>query len=138
MFVFSTYLTVFLLKFWSREIPGCEIKFSIQRVPTRHTFNGPLYPKNKKYLKKHDDDFIITFFQVFLVFGVAGSIKSNAEWVLVGCGIYPSSSPDWNLIKDTTRYVENTNKKVVFFFASKINKYYFIIFLRPILSWNFP
>ena len=47
----------------------------IQRVPTLHTFDGPRYPKNKKYLKKHDDDVIITFFQVFLVFWVAGSIK---------------------------------------------------------------
>ena len=48
----------------------------IQRVLTLHTFDGPRYPKNKKYLKKCDDDVIITFFQVFLVFGVAGSVKS--------------------------------------------------------------
>ena len=27
-----------------------------QRVPTLHTFYGPRYPKNKKYLKKRDDD----------------------------------------------------------------------------------
>ena len=33
-------------------------------------------PKNKKYLKKCDNDIIITFFQVFLVFGLAGSVKS--------------------------------------------------------------
>ena len=56
LFVFSTYLPMFLLKFRSRELIGCEIKFRIQRVPTRHTFDGPCYPKNKKYLKKHDDD----------------------------------------------------------------------------------
>ena len=55
---------------------GCGIKFRIQRVPTHHTFDGPHYPKNKKYLKKCDDDIIIMFFQEFLVFGVAGSIKS--------------------------------------------------------------
>ena len=48
----------------------------IQRVPTLHTFDGPRYPKNKKYMKKCDDDVIITFFQVFIYFGVAGSIKS--------------------------------------------------------------
>ena len=35
-----------------------------------------LLPQNNKYLKKCDDDAIITFFQVFLVFGVAGSVKS--------------------------------------------------------------
>ena len=76
VFVFSTYLPVFLLKFRSRELAGCGIKFCIQ-VPTRYTFDGPHYPKNKKYLKKN---VMMTsssrFFQVFLVFGVARSIKS--------------------------------------------------------------
>ena len=76
LFIFSTYLPVFLLKLRSRELVGCGIKFQIHRVPTRNTFDGPSYPQNKKYLKKHDDDVIITFFQVFLVFGVVGSVKS--------------------------------------------------------------
>ena len=76
LFVFSAYLSVFLLKFWSGELIGYGIKFRIQWVPIWHTFEGPHYPKNKKYLKKHDDDVIIMFFQVFLVFGVAGSVKS--------------------------------------------------------------
>ena len=70
LFVFSTYLPVFLLKFRSRELVGCGIKLRIQRVSTRHTFDGPRYPKNKKYLKKRDDD---------------------VEWVLIGCGIYELS-----------------------------------------------
>ena len=61
LFVFSTYLPVFLLKFRLGELIGCGIKFRIQRVPTRHTFDLPHYPKNKKYLKKRDDDVIITF-----------------------------------------------------------------------------
>ena len=43
---------------------------------THTTFDGPLYPKNKKYLKNWNDDIIIPFFQVFLIFGVAGSVKS--------------------------------------------------------------
>ena len=76
LFVFLTYLPVFLLKFRSGELIGCRIKFCIQRVPTQHTFDGPRYTKNKKYLKKWNDDIIIPFFQVFLVFGVAGSVKS--------------------------------------------------------------
>ena len=76
LFVFSTYLIMFLLKFRSGELIGWGIWFHIQRVPTLHTFDGPRYPKNKKYLKKRDDDVIIMFFQVFLVFGVVGSIKS--------------------------------------------------------------
>ena len=52
LFVFSTYIPVFLLKFRSVELFGCRIKFHIQRVPTQHTFDGTRYPKNKKYLKK--------------------------------------------------------------------------------------
>ena len=55
---------------------GCKIKFCIQQVPTQHTFDQPHYPKNKKYLKKCDDDVIVTFFQVFLFSRVVGSIKS--------------------------------------------------------------
>ena len=35
LFVLLTYLHVFLLKFRLGEIAGCEIKFHIQRVPTR-------------------------------------------------------------------------------------------------------
>ena len=138
LFVFSTYRPVFLLKFRSKEIVGCGIKFHIQRVPTRHTFDGPRYPKNKKYLKKHDDD----------VSGVAGSIKGTPSAYLLDAEFNSASNepPDRNLSKNTGRYVKNTNKKVVFFFSSsKINKYYFIIltiillvhFRRPILSWNF-
>ena len=75
LLVLSTYIPVFLLKFWSGELIRCGIKFSIQWVPTWHMFDGPCYPKNKKYLKKHDD-VIFMFFQIFLVFGVVGSIKS--------------------------------------------------------------
>ena len=56
LFVFSTYIPVFLLKSRAGELPGCIIKLCIQQVPTRHTFDGPHYPKNKKYLKKCDDD----------------------------------------------------------------------------------
>ena len=83
LFVFSTYLPVFLLKFWSRELVGCGIKLHIQQVPTRHTFDGSRYPKKKKYLKKHDDDVIIMFFLVFLIFGVAGPIKSMVSGYLL-------------------------------------------------------
>ena len=47
--------------------------------------------------------------------------------------------PAQNLSKNT-RYVENMNKKSSFFHSSsKINNYYFIIFLwRPILDLKFP
>ena len=54
---------MFLLKYRLGNLVGYGIKFCMQRVPTRHTFEGTCYPKNKKYLKKHDD-------------GVVRSIKS--------------------------------------------------------------
>ena len=53
----------------------CGIKFHIQWVPTWHTFDGPCYPKDKKYLKKNTSCHH-HIFQVFLVFGEVGSIKS--------------------------------------------------------------
>ena len=76
LFVFLTYFPGFLLKFRSRELVVCGTKFSIQRVPTRHTFNGPRYLKNKKYLKKRDDDIMIMFFSGISFLGVVRSIKS--------------------------------------------------------------
>ena len=38
-----------------------------------HTFDGPYYVKNEKYMKKHDCNHI---FHVFLNFNVARSIES--------------------------------------------------------------
>ena len=68
LFIFSTYILMILLKFWLGELVGCRTKFCIQRVPTRHTFDRPRYPKNKKYLKKCDDDFSLYFRHISLIF----------------------------------------------------------------------
>ena len=109
LFVFLTYLPVFLLKFRSGELVGCGIKFRIQRVPTQHTFDGPRYPKNKKYLKKWNDDASNEYpldillmdpatpktrntkkYHVFLgiyCFWGSGVHQKYVKWVLVGCGI---------------------------------------------------
>jgi len=38
-----------------------------------HTFNGPCYTKNEKYMK---NVIAIMFFHLFLIFCVAGSIES--------------------------------------------------------------
>ena len=38
-----------------------------------HTFDGPCYMKNEKYMKKRDCNHI---FNVFLIFFVSGSIES--------------------------------------------------------------
>ena len=48
---------------------GCIIKFCIQWVPTQHTFYGPHYPKNKRYLKNVMMTSSSHFFRYFLFFG---------------------------------------------------------------------
>ena len=84
LFIFSTYLPVYLLKFWLGELVGCRIKFHIQWVPTRHTFDGPCYPKNKKCLKQWCHHHI---FSGISCFGGSGVCQKYALWVLVGWGI---------------------------------------------------
>ena len=76
--------------------------FRIQRVPTRHTFDGPHYPQKKKYLQKHDER------------GPSKVCRVGTHWMrnLIP---HPTSSPYRNLSKNTGRYVENTNKKTSFF-----------------------
>ena len=125
LFVFLPYLLMFLVKFKVGELIGCGIKLHIQWVPTLHTFYRTRYPKNKKYLKKCDDDIIITFFQVFLVFGVAGSVKSMPSGYSLDAEFNSTSNKlsSWNLSKNTERYVENTNKKIVFLWYLSPNLY---------------
>ena len=83
-FVFLTYLPTFLLKFWSRELIGCITEFFIQRVPTRHNFDGTLYPKNKKYLKKMWWWHHHHIFSGFFYFRGRKFHQNYALWVLVG------------------------------------------------------
>ena len=116
LFVFLTYLHVFLLKFRSGELVRCGIKFPIQRVPTRHTFDRPRYPQNKKYLKKTWR--WQRFFRYFLFLGQRGPSKVcrvGTCWMR-NLILHPMSSLDRNLIKNTWRYVKNTNKKSSFFY----------------------
>ena len=113
MFVFLTYLPLFLLKFRLGDLVGCGIKFRIQRVCTQHTFDGPHYPKNKKYLKntmmtsssfflgiscfwgsgvhrKYAEWVLIHHHHIFsgiFCFWGSGVRQKYAKWVLVGCGI---------------------------------------------------
>ena len=74
LFVFLTYLHVVLLKFRSGELVDAKFDFASNEYPHCILLMDPATPK--KYLKKYDDDNIITFFQVFLIFWVAGSVKS--------------------------------------------------------------
>ena len=69
-------------------------------------------------------------FQVFLVFGVAGSVKSMPSGYSLD-----ASSLDRNLSKNTRRYVENTNKKNSSFMIH-IPKFILKKCLRPIRYSN--
>ena len=75
LFVFSTYLLMFLLKFRLRKLVRCRIKFHVQRVPTRNTFDRCHYPKNKKYLKNVMMMSSSCFFKYFLFLGYRGPSK---------------------------------------------------------------
>ena len=146
LFVFLTYLLVFLLKFQMGEVVGCGIGcgiwFCIQRVPTLHTFDGPCYPKNKKYLK----NMMMTSSSHFSgIYSFRGSrvCQKYAVWVLVGCGIkfhIQRAHPLIIWVKAQGYMLKIRTKKSSFFHSSsKINNYYFIIFLRrPILDLKFP
>ena len=138
LFVFSTYLPVFLLKFQAGELIGCGIWFRNQRVPTLHTFDRPRYPKNKKYLKNMMMTSSSCFSGISCFWGSEARQK-YAMWILVGREI--KFHIQWALplrirVKNTGRYVKNMNTKSSFFHSSsKINNYYFII-LTIILSFS--
>ena len=100
---------------------------------TAYFLRTPLPPK-KKYLKKRDDDIIITFFRYFFFLGWRGpskvcSVGTRWMWNQIP---HPTSSPDQNLIKSTIRYVENTNKKIVFF----NDKYVNLTIMVDLFYWN--
>ena len=83
LFVFLTYLPVFLLQFQWRELVGCRIKFCIQRVPTQYTFDEPFTPKNNKFLKN------VMMMSSSLFLGISyfwgrGVRKKYAKWVFIG------------------------------------------------------
>ena len=90
--------------FVSNEYPHCihlmdpstpKIRNTWKNV-TPHTFDGPRI-----------------LFSGISCFWRSGVRQKYAEWVLVA---HPTSSPDRKLSKNTGRYVENTNKKIVFYF----------------------
>ena len=124
LFVFLTYLILFLLKFRLGELIRCGIWFLIQQVPTLHTFDRPRYPKNKKYLKKRDDDIIHHVFSGISYFWGSGVHQKYAVWVLVGCRI--KFCIQWALpleiwVKAQRDMSKIRTKKVVFFYDKYVN-----------------
>ena len=67
--------------------------------------------------EKHDDDVIITFFQVLLIFGVAGFVKSMECGYSLDAELNATSKElsHSEFSKTTGIHVENMNKKIVFF-----------------------
>ena len=119
VFVFSTYLPVFLLKFRLGELVGCGIWFRIQRVTPLHTFDGPCYPKNKKYLKKMWWWHHHHVFSVISCFWGSEVHQKYAVWVLVGCGIkfhIQQALPIEIWVKTRGDMSKIRAQKVVFFF----------------------
>ena len=138
MFVFSTYLIVLWIKFWSGELVGCGIWFHIQRVPTLHTFDGPRYPQKKKYLKNVMMMSSSRFFRYFFSWG-SGVRQKYAVWVLVGCRIkfriqWALSIEIW--VKTQGDMSKIRTQKVVFFILPP--KLITIILLFWLLFYNFP
>ena len=67
-----------------------------------HTFDGPYYMKNEKYMKICDCNHL---FHVFLIFRVAGSIKvcnMGTPWMMNQI-MHPTSVPAGNLSKPLGR-----------------------------------
>ena len=114
------------------------IRNLIPHPTSTHTAYFWRTPLPQKQEKKRDDDIIITFFQVFLVFGVARPSKvcqvgTRWMWNLIP---HSTSSPDRNLSKNTGIYVENTDKKSSFFMIP-IPKFILKDCLRSIWYFNY-
>ena len=124
----STYLPVFLLKFWARGLVGCRIQFHIQWVPTLHIFYRRRYPKNKKCLK----NVVMTSSSCFLGISFFGGIEVHQKyvvWARIGCRI--KFHIQWALplriwVKTQGDMSKIQTKSSFFHSSSKINKYYFI------------
>ena len=76
VFVFSTYLPVFLMKFRLRELVGCIIWFASNKYSHCILLIDPSTPKTINTWKNVMMMSSSSFFQVFLVLGVVGFIKS--------------------------------------------------------------
>ena len=118
LFVFSTYLLVFLLKFQAGELVGC-----IERVHTLHTFNEPRYTKKNKHLKKRDDGVIITFFRYFLFLGqrCPSEVCSVSTRWMRNLTLHPTSPLTRNLSKKQGNMLKIRTKEVVFFNDKYVN-----------------
>ena len=118
LFVFLTYLLVFLLKFRSGELIGCVIWFSIQWVPTLHTFYT-LLPQKQEILEKTWCWCHHHVFSGISCFWSSGVHKKYVVWVLIGCEIKFHIQPTLPIeicVKTQGDMSKIRTQKVVFFF----------------------
>ena len=83
MFVFLTYLPVFLLKFWSRELIGCKIWLYIQRYPHCILLTDPATPKKRNTWKNVTMMSSSHFLGISCFWG-SGVHQKYAVWVIIG------------------------------------------------------
>ena len=120
VFVFLTYLPVFLLKFWLGELVGCRIWFCIQRVHTyiAYFWRTPL-PQKEEIPEKMWWWCHHHIFSGISSFSGSGVCQKYAMWVLVGCRIkfcIQRALPIEIWVKTQGDMSKIRTQKVVFFF----------------------
>ena len=112
VFVFSTYIPMFLLKFQARELFGCGIYCTSNEYPHCILFKDPTTPKIRNTWEKY------AVCGIYYFWG-SGVYQKYAVWVLVGCGIkfciqWALSIEIW--VKTQGDMSKIRTQKVVFFF----------------------
>ena len=130
LFVFLTYLPMFLLKFRSGELIGCLHPTSTHLA----YFWWTLIPRKQEIPDKCDDDITIMFFR-YLFFWGSGVHQKYTLWVLVGCRI--KFRIQWALllriwVKTQGDMSKIRTKKVVLFYDKYVNS----IIMSDSFYWN--
>ena len=114
LFIFSTYLPVFLLKFQAGELIGESNKY-----PHYILLMDPATPKTRNTWKNVMMTSSSHFFRYFFCFWGSGVHQKYAVWVLVGCGIKFHIQRDLPIeiwVKTQGDMSKIRTQKVVFFF----------------------
>ena len=112
------HISLFFYSNFDREsYLDAELNFASNEHPLDILLMGPATRKTRNTWKTWWWHHHHIFFQVFLIFWVAGSVKSipSGTSCTRNLILHPTSSPDRILSKNIERYAENTNKKVNFF-----------------------
>ena len=115
----------FYSNFDRESLLDAKLNSTSNEYPLNILLIDPATPKTRNTWKNGMMMSSFHFFQVFLVFGVARSIKSMPSGYSLDENLilHPTRSPDQNFSKETRRYVENTNKKDSFLWYLSPNLY---------------